>query len=224
MIDVATLSFLDGYLYRVMIEMLRSEGTKESGLYEFYQARIEQERHALSGYDRILVDYLLTNFDAGKHRVVHAGIGVGTLTCALAVAGFRIAGLERDRGRTIAASRVRSAVLERWPAVEERYQLMPASFPEAVIGTDWIGDRTVLVFTNCGSDWPEELVDSIIDLFPGVGGAILDARLFGKIRNSEEERQALVARIQGRGLAAKPLPETNRLGAYYFHFQRQAGE
>jgi len=224
MVDEAALSFLDGYLYRVMIEMLRSEGTQESGLYDYYKARIEQERYALSGYDRILLGYLSANFDSASQKVLHAGIGVGTLACALALAGFKVAGLERDRGRTIAASRVRSAVIDRWPAIEERYQLIPGTFPTTLDGTDWIGDRTILVFTNCGSDWSEESTDEIIDLFPRVCGVILDARLFGKVRNGEEERRALVARIQGRGLTATPLPETNRLGAYYFHFQRQAGE
>lgn len=224
MVDEAALSFLDGYLYRVMIEMLRSEGTQESGLYDYYKARIEQERHALSGYDRILLGYLSANFDSSEQRVLHAGIGVGTLACALALAGFKVAGLERDRGRTIAASRVRSAVIDRWPVIEERYQLMPGTFPATVNGTDWIGDRTILVFTNCGAGWSEEFTDEIIDLFPSVCGTILDARLFGKVREGEEERQALVARIQGRGLTAKPLPETNRLNAYYFHFERQAGE
>ena len=224
MVDAAALSFLDGYLYRVMVEMLRSEGTQESGLYDFYKARIEQERYALSGYDRLLLGYLSANFDADKQKVLHAGIGVGTLACALALAGFKVAGLERDRGRTIAASRVRSAVIERWPAIEERYQLMPGTFPTTFIGSDWIDNRTILVFTNCGSDWPEELTNSIIDLFPSFCGVVLDARLFGKVRDSEDEQQALVSRIQGRGLTATPLPETNRLGAYYFHFQRQAAE
>lgn len=224
MVDEAALSFLDGYLYRVMSEMLRSDGTQESGLYEFYKARIEQERYALSGYDRIVLDYLAANFDNDKHRVLHAGIGVGTLACALALSGFKVAGLERDRGRTIAASRVRSAIIERWPSIEERYQLMPGTFPTTVAGTDWIGERTVLVFTNCGAGWSDDFTNEIIDLFPSFRGVVLDVRLFGEVRDSEEQRQILLSRIQSRGLTASPLPETERLGAYYYHFQRQADE
>ena len=70
---------------------------------------------------------------------------------------------------------------------------------------------------------PATLIDRMIDLFPRFGGVILDARLFGQVLNAEEERQALVARIQSRGLTATPLAETNRLGAYYFHFHAQPG-
>ena len=44
------LTFLDGYLFRVMVGILKSEGADASGLYDFYKARIEQEL----GLDRSL--------------------------------------------------------------------------------------------------------------------------------------------------------------------------
>lgn len=220
MLNAATLSFLDGYLYRVLVEMLRSAGTKGSGLYDFYRARIEQERCALSGYDRILLNYLTSNFDQDSRRVMHAGIGVGTLASALALAGFNVRGLERDGGRFSAASRVRLAVMQTWPAIAERYELIAGTFPTAVMDSDWIDRHTILVFTNCGSDWTDDFTNTIIDLFPRFGDVILDARLFGKIRDSEADRKALILRIQDRGLKATALRETNRLGAYYFHLHQ----
>jgi hypothetical protein len=223
MVDGTALSFLDGYLYRVMVEMLRSTGVQESGLYDFYKARIEQERCALSGYDRLLVDYISRKFDPQSRRVLHAGIGVGTLASALALAGFQVAGLERDRGRFAAASQLRHAVAQSWPVVADRYELIAGTFPTTVADSGWVDPRTILVFTNCGSGWSEAFTIEIINLFPRFGDVILDARLFGRVRDLETEREVLIASMRARGLWAMPLVETNRLGAYYFHLHRPQG-
>jgi hypothetical protein len=221
MVDVEKLSFLDGYLYRVMVDMLRSDGADASGLYEFYRARIEQERSALSGYDRVLFNYVCTHFDPIERRVVHAGIGLGTLASALAMGGFSVCGLEEDRRRFGAATRLRTALADAWAAAAERYDLIAGSFPAILSGTSWIAPKTVLVFTNCGSGWAQDFSDSVIALFPRFGDVILDARLFGIVRELPEERAALVARIEAQGLIATPIPETKRLGAYYHHIRRR---
>lgn len=220
MVDREVLSFLDGYMYRVLLDMLRSTGAEESGLYDFYKARLELERHALTGYDRFLVDYLVAHFDRGHRSVVHAGIGVGTLTSALALAGFSVIGLERDRKRFIAASRVRTAVCDMWSEVAHRYRLIEGTFPAAVLNTPSVSQNGILVFTNCGAGWSDTFTNNIIDHFSYFGDVLLDARLFGIVRDAPEERDALIKAIRQRGLAATALPQTQSFGAYYHHIKR----
>jgi hypothetical protein len=220
MVEAEEVAFLNGYLFRVMVDMLRSNGTEASGFYDFYKARVEQERTALSGYDRILLSYIGRHFEPSERAIVHAGIGLGTLASALAVAGFQVHGIERDPSRFDAATRVRAAVIDMWPEAAERYKLIVGSFPAVLVETTWIGSRAVLVFTNCGSGWPEELVEEVISLFPQFGDVILDARLFGTVRDLPEERADLIARIEANGFTAVPIPETNPIGAYYYHIQR----
>jgi len=217
------LAFLNGYLFRVMVDMLRSEGTEASGLYDFYKARIEQEHTALSGYDRILLDYIGRHFDAAQHAILHAGIGLGTLASALAVAGFQVCGVERDPKRFDAATRLRDAVTDFWPQAAARYELVAGSFPDALVETIWIGPRSVLLFTNCATGWPDDLMEEVIALFPQFSDVILDARLFGTVRDLPEDRAALISRIEATGLAALPIPDANHLGAYYHHIRPSHG-
>lgn len=220
LVGAEKLSFLDGYLYRVMVDMMLSAGPEASGLYDFYRARIEQEGTALSGYDRILFEYVRSRFDPAGRRVVHAGIGLGTLACALAMGGFTIGGLERDGRRLEAARRIHRALADIWPSVAGRYHLVDGTFPTVLFGTPWIAPQTLLIFTNCGSDWTQEFTDSVIATFPRLGDVILDARLFGVVRDLPEQRRALIDRIESQGLTATPIPETHRLGAYYHHIRR----
>jgi hypothetical protein len=216
-----TLSFLDGYLFREMVAMLRSDGPEASGLYSFYQARIEEERSALSWYDYILVKYLMDRFRDGNRYVVHAGIGLGTLTAVLSYVGFRIAGVELDEKRYLGATRLRSALVEICPEAAALYSVTNGEFPTVVKNTGWVGPRSVLVFTNCGAAWSNELTDDIIGLMPKFGDVILDTRLFGIVRDEPEERVILVRRIEAHGLRGLPIPGTSELNAFYYHFQRQ---
>ncbi len=131
MIGTERSPFLDGYLFRVMVDMLRSAGTETSDLYNFYKPRIEQEGYALSGYDRILFEYVRTNFDPAKRKVADAGIGLG----ALAMEGFNVDGQENDVGRFGAATRIRSAMVDVLPGAAARCDLIAGSFPAALPDT-----------------------------------------------------------------------------------------
>ncbi|GEP58620.1 hypothetical protein [Reyranella soli] len=217
----ANLSFLDGYLYRVMVDLLKSEGAS-AGLYAFYQDRIENEGRALSLYDRAIFDYVLSNFDLGGRQIVHAGTGLGTLALALATAGYRVTGIEQDDQRFRTAIRVQRAVKDAWPAVAERYTLIAGEFPTVLDGTALLGPDTVLIFTNCGATWPDELTTRVIASFASCGDVILDTRLFGVVRNSPDERRRLVDRIAAQGLAAVPIA-TSPPDSFYQHVKKRLG-
>lgn len=119
----SNLAFLDGYLVRIMVDMLKLEGP-DAGLFGYYVGRIEGGC-AFSHPDRILLSkFRLAHFDRQKRCVVHAGIGLGTLTAALAVAGYTVAGVEWEGARRQAADRVRDSLIQEWPPVAENYKLM----------------------------------------------------------------------------------------------------
>lgn len=216
------LAFLDGYLFRVMVDMLQSEGPEASGLYDFYKARIEQVGSALSHYDRMLVDYVSARFDRRVRPIVHAGSGLGTLASALALAGYAVAGVEQDAPRFRSARRVRAALGEAWPDAAALYELISGEFPTVVAGTQWMGRQTILIFTNCGATWTEDLSSRIIASLPRFGDVILDARLFGSVRDSPSEREALLDRLRAQGLTATPITETPS-DAFYYHLQHRNG-
>lgn len=218
----AELAFLDGYLLRVIVEMLASSGLEESGLYAYYERRVEITRSALSAYDKVLLDYVVKNFDKAAWRIVHAGIGIGTLTSALVVAGYAVAGVERDAGRFQAASQVRKALAQIWPSQVEGYSLIQGEFPTIIEGARWKSRDVLLIFTNCVAGWSEPLTESIIASFPAYGSVILDTQLFGRIRDMPEERQALVQDIEGHGLTIEPIAGMPSY-AYYYHISRERG-
>lgn len=217
----SNLSFLDGYLYRVMVDLLKSEGAS-AGLYAFYEDRIENEGRALSLYDRAIFDYVLANFDLQGRQIVHAGIGLGTLGLALATAGYRVTGIEQDEQRFRTAIRVQGAVKDAWPAVADRYTLVAGEFPTVLGGTALLDPDTVLIFTNCGATWPEELTSRAIASFASCGDVILDTRLFGLVRNSPDERRQLLDRIRAQGLAAVPIT-TSPPDSFYHHVKKRPG-
>jgi hypothetical protein len=211
------LAFLDGYLYRVLVKILRSGDIETTGLYDFYLYRIEQCGVALSNYDKVLIGHALANFAPQARRVVHAGIGLGTLASALVVAGYKVAGIERDPRRFRAASSVRAALADAWPGAAERYELIEGEFPTALDNTSWVARDAVLIFTNCGAGWTDELTERIIASFPNYGDVILDTRLFGNTRDLPAEREQLLERIAPRALAAQPIDAAPN--AFYYHMR-----
>jgi hypothetical protein len=213
------LPFLNGYLFREMVSMLRAGGPESTGLYSYYKARIEREQSALSGYDLILYSYMLERFSREDRQIVHAGIGLGTLASALAQGGFMVVGIESDERRFQAANRLRAALLEAWPCAADRYTLIFGEFPGVLDDTDWTTTKSILVFTNCGAGWSDQLTANIISQFSLFGDVILDSRLFGRVRDEAEERDTLMRQIEEAGLVAIPIPETAALGAFYYHLQ-----
>jgi hypothetical protein len=215
------LSFLNGYLFREMVIMLRTDGPEASGLYSFYEARIEQERSALSRYDRILVKYLFEQRSEARRRIIHAGIGLGTLAASLSFVGFEIAGVESDQKRYFSATRLHNALADACPKAARRYHVIYGEFPAVLKNTAWTDSRPTLVFTNCGGTWSPDLMEETIRLMPSFGDVILDARLFGIVREDPEDRAELVRRIEAQGLRGILIPGMSGLNAFYYHFKAQ---
>jgi hypothetical protein len=212
------LTFIDGYLFRVMAEMVRGERSEAAGFFAYYNRRMEVG-YALSQYDKALVEYISRRFDRNTRPILHVGIGIGTLTASLAILGYRIGGIERDGKRFNGACWLRETVAHTWPEAGARYALINGEFPTTVIGTPWMAGDVVLVFTNCEASWSDELTASIISSFSSFEDIILDTRLFGKRRDDPGERQLLIETIEGQSVTGRPI-EGIAKHAFYYHFRR----
>jgi len=211
-----SLDFLDGYLFRLLQEIIADRGAEKSGFFDYYATRVTGKLGGLMEYEERLARYLLANF-AG-HHIVHAGTGVGTLPCALACNGMTVTAIEGLHARVASAQRIRGAIVGIWPEVDQRYDIIEGTFPEALPAT-LCGPDIILAFTNVASAWDEEQETSIIRSMQRFGQAVLDLRLFGHVRNEEADRNELFSRIAATAQRAERLPEVGaRLDAHYARF------
>ena len=225
-----SLDFLDGYLFRLLQEIAAQEGLEKSGLLNYYGSRIANRIGGLIEYEEGLARYLLNEYPG--YRVVHAGMGVGTLACALACNGMTVAGVEAYGERVRSARRLRSALVEVWPEVADRYQIVEGSYPQALMGipkagwrpwrrsspaNPWLDVNAILVFTNVVSTWSDETQAAIFDSMPRFGEVILDLRLFGIQRDDDTERLALFDRIAESARSAERLPGLSS-GSHFARF------
>jgi hypothetical protein len=177
-------------------------GEEEGGLYNYYVHRIETQR-VLAPYERALIPLL-----SGKARLFHAGAGMGTLTLALGLAGVDCVLFESDERRHLAALAAQATL-----APAARVEIRRAKFPAGLRREDAPRDATLL-FTNIVSTWTEEQLDRSIAAMHGFAETWLDLRLFGVIRDTDEERTALADRIAAAGFTVTPL-DIGVAGTFY---------
>lgn len=198
------LDLLDGYLFRLLQEIAEGHGLNDSGLYGYYGHRIERRIGGLAEYEARLARYFLDTF---KDRpMVHAGTGIGPLPCVLACNGMEVVGVEADGKRVVSARYIREAMIEIWPEVEKRYQIVEGYYPEVLSEAVSAGPEKILLFTNVGAPWTEEKLSSIIRSMTQFGDVFLDLQLFGAVREKEEDRLALFDRIAASAHWAERLP------------------
>lgn len=211
-----SVDFLDGYLFRLLQEIVADRGSEKSGFFDYYTARVTGKLGGLMEYEERLARYLLANF-SGRH-IVHAGTGIGTLPCVLACNGMTVTAIEGLHSRVESARRIRKALVDIWPEADSRYEIIAGVYPEALASRPY-GPDAVLVFTNVASAWTLEQEGSIIHSMQGFGDAVLDLRLFGHVRDEEGERAELFARIASTARRAGRLPDIGaRLDAHYARF------
>ena len=214
------LDFLDGYLFRLLQEIAARDGLEQSGFLNYYGYRIANKIGGLIEYEECLARYLLAEYSG--RRVVHAGMGLGTLACALACNGMTVTGIEAHANRVKSARLLRSALIEIWPEVADRYHIVEGFYPQVLTGKPasrllpwrWIippspplDPNAILVFTNVVTTWSDEAMASIIDSMPRFSEVFLDLKLFGTMREEDADRAALFDRIAASARSAERLPE-----------------
>ncbi len=198
---------LDADILQFIARRHEQLGEDASGLYNYYVYRL-RSGFGLTEYERALLDLL-----GDATAVYHVGIGIGTLAAGLARSGVRSVGFEMDEKRYAAAVALRSEI-----ASGTRYDIRLAAFPDGLDEFEDVRDATLL-FTNVGAGWDEAQLDDAIEAMRGFAESYLDLRLFGWPRETEEEREALAARIAAAGLVLTPmLPPIP--GAYYHRARR----
>ena len=125
-----SLDFLDGYLFRLLQEIANEQGLERSGFANYYGYRLAQKIGGLIEYEENLARYLLEGYPG--RRVLHAGMGIGTLACALACNGMTVAGVESYAPRVTSARRLRAALIEIWPEIEARYEIIEGDYPQVL--------------------------------------------------------------------------------------------
>ena len=223
-----SLDFLDGYLFRLLQEIAAQEGLEGSGFQNYYGSRLANRIGGLIEYEEHLARHLLHQYSG--YRVVHAGMGVGTLACALACNGMTVAGVEAYAARVKSAHRLRSAVIEIWPEVADRYHIIEGLFPQVLLEkpalawlpwrrstSPWLDSNAVLVFTNVVTTWNDETQAAIIEAMLRFAEVFLDLSLFGVMREEDAERTALFDRIAASARSAERLPELAK-GSHFARF------
>jgi hypothetical protein len=129
---------------------------------------------------------------------------------------MEILGIEQHPQRVQSAHQLRAAVARTWPQVGERYRIVKGTFPSALTGSRGWGPwrsgieetnrDAILVFTNVGNAWGDQLEAEILKMLAEYAEVILDLRLFGAIRDEESERMALFDRIAAGARQAEHVP------------------
>lgn len=217
-----SLDFLDGYLFRLLQEIAADRGLEASGFFAYYSSRLKEKIGGLMEYEERLARYLLAEFNG--RQVVHVGTGIGTLPCALACNGMMVTAIEGFGPRVESARRIRAALVDIWPEVGTRYNIIHGQYPQALAGWNINNSGTILVFTNVASNWPTEEESRIVQSMRQFGVALLDLRLFGHVRNEEAARAELFSRIAATAKTAVRLPDIgSHLDAHFARFTFSPG-
>jgi hypothetical protein len=239
-----SLDFLDGYLFRLLQEIAGKHGIEKSGFDNYYAYRLQQNIGGLIEYEASLARHLLDEYPG--RRIVHAGMGIGTLACALACNGMTVGGVESYGKRVESARHLRAAMIETWPEVEARYEIIDGNYPQALMPATptrtsrtvlpwrrrpekpapadesrslgpWFDSGALLIFTNVVTSWTEDVSAAIFESLPRFSEVFLDLRLFGTMKDTEEERTVLFDRIAATARSAERLPNLAE-GAHFARF------
>jgi len=167
----------------------------ESGAYEYYSDRLGRGI-TVAAYEKALLGIVVA---LKPSRVVHAGIGFGSLDALLEEAGIRVIGYELDKRRAETALAMRDVL-------GMKYEIRPVAFPD---GTE--GRGGTLIFTNVGAGWDDAAQRRIVAAFKSFDTVLLDLRLFGRVRE-EADRAKLAASLKKIG-KVEPIETVG--GAYY---------
>lgn len=155
----------------VLSDRLQTMGSTESGLYDFYDARIRQGR-IIQDYELAVGRFVLDLPSAPS--IVDIGSGIGILACALAATGRRTFSVEGDGRRIAAQQALIDGVNQDHPELLKTLTLCGGVFPDIAVPE---GPKVAL-FTNVVAGQGEAVTRNIIKALGEYDYILFDALRF----------------------------------------------
>ena len=134
--------------------MLALDPNELSG--NFYRRRLEK-KSLFSACDRLIINYIKNNFDIKKDAIFEPGCGIGQLSLALGVFGFKTEGLECDRKRYNSAVKIKSAFDKKFG--KSRTSFVKGTYPELAPNAE------LLVSNNFAASYIKVNEDKVLKSF-----------------------------------------------------------
>ena len=160
--------------------MLALDPNELSG--NFYRRRLEK-KSLFSACDRLIINYIKNNFDIKKDAIFEPGCGIGQLSLALGVFGFKTEGLECDRKRYNSAVKIKSAFDKKFG--KSRTSFVKGTYPELAPNAE------LLVSNNFAASYIKVNEDKVLKSFIKYPNLIFNIKMFGFPRNDVEQKDLM---------------------------------
>lgn len=166
------------------------------GIDTLYQAKLERQS-PLEAYETAMATEIAERFPAASTRVIEIGAGWGGLSILLARMGFEVCAFEGNAARHAATQWHFDEQIRRHPALRGKLLLAPEGmFPQVFFRAALAKDKINLgLATNITSTYSSDNQDAIVEAAGQFDELILDLGRFGRTRDSQAERDALLASL-----------------------------
>ena len=180
-------------------------GVDESGLYAHYKGLLDSERIAGQSVAELanLITYLLPRFD--RYDVLRAGLG--ELAFVLAALGLRAVGFDQNPKRFAAMTAGLEEFTNEDLEIASRLTIGRAAIPDLPRRNRVLGIATHLI------GYTPEQQEQAINKLSAYSALLIDPRVFLYLRNSDEEREAIVETL--RSLGFTQIREFPKLSVVY---------
>lgn len=169
-----------------------------------YQGKVDG-RHTLEEYEIELAAEIGKRYPAGRTRIFEIGTGWGGIAILLARMGYEVVGFEGNLRRHAGCRWHFEEQIRQFPTLAGRLSLAePGLFPEAFSPDALSADKINLcIATNITNSYTAEHEQDIVKAAASFQELILDLGRFGRPRNSQEDRDNLLAMLESS--AFRPL-------------------
>jgi SAM-dependent methyltransferase len=162
---------------------------------ELYRGKLKQG-NMLEPYEIAIAHAISERFQTTSTRIIEIGSGHGGLAILLARRGYAVHGFEGNRARYVGCLWQIKNQVSRRPFIEESLAvtngMFPAGFDHGLLAPD---AGNLCVATNITSTYSAENQDAILRALLAFDDVIVDLARFGQVRDSQTERDRLLAGI-----------------------------
>ena len=211
--STARIKAADKVVLSVMHDRIERMGVTESGAYNFYQARVNNQT-LITDMEASLAQRIVA-LDPGLQQAHEVGAGVATLSIAMAACGVRTHAIERETRRFEALEEVFIALNAAEPDIGEQLTAAKELFGYKEEEAD-LRARSVVVATNIIATLTDEQKDFILRGIKQYRYAIIDVQRFLVMRNTPAEHEELFASLVKDGFSTPvPVLDHGMAGRYY---------